>query len=639
MLFLGLLLRFLYFAERSQSAFFNVPLLDEKFYDAAASGLLGQGQLGSLDASFRSLGYPVFLALWYQLGGDSGRILATCMQHLLGLGTALLVALLSFRLFRNHLAAAAAAAIYLFAGPPLYFEGELLAETLFTFEVALVAFLLARCGDGRGLFPWILAGTAIGLACETRPNALLTLGALFALALFGQNTAGHDDDKTARWRAAAAGGLATLAVLCLAAWLQMPWVGRFELLPSQGGVNFYLGNRAGADGMIPRQSAATSYGDAYRDSVQVWAEQEYRLEGGRETASPGEISRFYTRKALHEIVADPAAWLELVLRKVVYLISNTEIPNNKSYSFALAEESRLLPLLPMRFFLLFALAGAGAFIGWRHGERRVWLSLLLPAALLAAGAIAFFVNARFRLPLWPLLAALGGGILLWRGLGRGERAVALGLALLLGTLSLVAPPSQEQLPGPGRDLFFRSLAYFEKGAYALALADAEQAVLLEPNDAAAIVQLGNVALALGDTEKAYAAFGRAIWVLPAEPRGFNNLGLVFEKLGKYGDAYAAYLRAIDLSTNYSPPLINAALLELRAGLLDRAEVHLEQAAASQGDSVPYLCARAFLLQGRGRLEEATRLLEEATRRDEETTAQLYRENQSKLKLVDGLPKD
>jgi tetratricopeptide (TPR) repeat protein len=641
--FFGLLLRFAYFAEHGRSAFFDVPLLDETFYDAAARALLGAGgaDLAELNPSFRSLGYPAFLAACYALGGDSGRIVAVGAQHLFGVATALLAAALAFRLFKSPAAAAAAAAIYLLAGPPLYFEGELLAETLFTFEIALVALLLTFCRPGAGLAPWLSAGFAIGIAAQTRPNALLALGALLALAAWPRDPAPAAGSPAGGLRAAAAGSLAALAALLLCAAMQLPLVGRFELLPSQGGVNFYLGNKRGADGMIPRQAVATSYGDSYRDSVQVWSEEVFRQEKGGDPAAPvppAELSRFWTAKTLREIAAAPVAWLGLLARKTVYLFSNAEIPNNKSYAFVLAEESRLLPWLPLRFCLLLALATAGLWVAAKVGDRPSLVAVLLLAALLAAGVIAFFVNARFRLPLWPLLAACGGGALLLPRLETKARRAAVAAALVFGLLSFLAPPTPAQLPGPGRDYFFRSLAHFEKGNYEKARADAAVAVKREPRDAAIRVQLGNSALAAGDQDAAYQAFVQAVALMPAEPRGFNNLGVVFERLGKFGDAYAAYLRATELSADFSPPWINAALLELRAGLYDRAAAHLDQVAERSADSVPYLCARAFLLDVRGEKLAARRLLAQALHRDPEAVEELARKNRQPLLFQDGLVK-
>ena len=644
-LFFGMLLRFAYFSEHSRSAFFNVPLLDEKFYDTAATQLLGTAEAAPL-TTFRSLGYPAFLAGLYQLGGDNGRILAILAQHVLGLSTALLVAYLAFRLFGSMRAATLAATFYLLAGPPLYFEGELLAETLFTFEMTAVAALLVHCRPGATVAPFALTGLAIAVAAQTRPNALVALGALFffaAIAPPGQ-----------RLRRAATSAVATLGGLVLCAFVQWPATNTFELLPSQGGVNFYLGNKIGADGMIPRQGEASSYGDHYRDSVEVWSQDVFRRERGREPESPSELSRFWTQKTLATIAEDPGHFFGLLLRKAVYLIANTEIPNNKSYAFALEQESRLLGLLPLRFFLLFGLAGTGALLAIfllrqptppPTGEapaalidRYAFYGIAVLLACLAAGVLVFFVNARFRMPLWPLLSAFGGGVALLGILPAKPRVLALATGIVLAALSLLAPPRPDQLPGPGRDFFFRSLAHFEKGELPRALADAKRAVELEPFDAAAVVQLGNAALAVGQEEEAYRAFGRAVSLLPAEPRGFHNLGVVFERMGKYGDAYAAYLRAIDLSRDFSPPYVQAALLELRAGLRERAAMHLDQVPASGRDTVPYLCARAFLLHALNDIEGAKRYLEAAARRDPRMVEELARESVKWLKFEDGLKK-
>ena len=122
---LGFLVRLLYFSEHATSAFFNVPILDEKYYDALAQALVENRDPTLLNPGFRPLLYPFFLALWYQLGGDWGRALAIFVQHLLGVLTALGIADVAARLFRRTSAGALAGGLYLLAGPPLYFEGEL----------------------------------------------------------------------------------------------------------------------------------------------------------------------------------------------------------------------------------------------------------------------------------------------------------------------------------------------------------------------------------------------------------------------------------------------------------------------------------------------------------------------------------
>lgn len=624
----GVGVRLAYLAEHAGSAFFGVPVLDEKYYDAVARALLAGGDVAGLNPGFRPFLYPLFLAACHRLGGDWGYPLALLAQHLLGVATALLAADVAARVFRRASAGALAGGLYLLAGPPLFFEGELLITTLFTFLLTAQLWLLARLDPDRTP-GWLAAGGWTGLAAQARPNALLIAAAYPAAALLLGR-----DGRGRRLRGAAVAVAGTLLVLVLFALLARPWIGRFQLLPSSGGINLYLGNRAGADGMVPRQERWVTYGEEYRDSVQVYAAEVYRRETGDPDPDPAAVSRYWTRRTVAEIRSDPGRWLRLMGRKLLFFIGDREIPNNKSYAFIRAEESALLRLLPVRWWLLFALAPLGAVAAWRSGERRplFWLVALL--ALHAAGVLLFFVNSRYRLPVWPAMAVLAAGGLLallraarqrrWRRLATGT-AVAAALALLS-----LADTTGVEPPGPARDLFFRSLAHLQKGNLTAAEADARRSLEIEPGDPAVHFQLGNVALAAGDDALAFASYRRAAELAPGEPRIYNNMGILHERRGRPADAYRGYLHAIELAPGYAPALVNAALLELRAGLADRAAEKLRKAEKAGADPVAVTCARAFLAQARDREEEAERLLAEARRRDPEQVERLLRAHRRKL---------
>ncbi|NJL29827.1 MAG: tetratricopeptide repeat protein, partial [Thermoanaerobaculia bacterium] len=112
---------------------------------------------------------------------------------------------------------------------------------------------------------------------------------------------------------------------------------------------------------------------------------------------------------------------------------------------------------------------------------------------------------------------------------------------------------------------------------------------------------------------------------PDEPRVWNNLGIVLERLARPDQAHAAYLRALEAAPNYGPALINAALCELKNGDLERAAEHLEQASAAGFRSLQATVAEAALAARQGRKTEAEALLETARRQDPETTGKLWAE--------------
>ncbi|MCP4658223.1 MAG: hypothetical protein GY856_22655 [bacterium] len=634
---LGLLVRLPYFSEHAGSAFFNVAILDEKYYDALARALVAHGDVAQLNPGFRPLLYPFFLAVWYRLGGEWGYVLALAVQHLLGIATAVLVAGLATRLYRRPSAGAVAGGLYLLAGPPLYFEGELLITGLFTFLTVLQLLILSRADlSGRWAAAWWLAaGMVTALAAQARPNLLIFLVAYPGVALLRRRA-----DLKTRAALAAAALIGAFAVMLLVAGVHHQVIGRFQCLGEAGGVNFYLGNKAGADGMIPRQDRPVTYGEDYRDSVQLFAEEVYRDEmrkAGEDEGGdlpPGRVSRYWTARALDEIRRDPARWLRLMGRKAWFLVWNREIPNNKNYAFIREHESVVLKILPVRWWLLLCLAPLGFHLAWRRGDRGLLAWIAAFVGLYSLGVVLFFVNSRYRIPLWPAMAILaaGGGLALVDALRERRRrdlAIALVTAGGLAAISLInwfriAPESY------ARDFFFRSVANLEKGHVAAAEADARQSVELDGSDPAAIFQLGNAALAGENYALALDSFRTAAELYPHEPRIFNNLGVVLERFERPGEAYRAYLRAIELTSSYPPPLVNAALLELRAGLLERAEAKISRAEELGFESVTLLCARAFVERDRRRGERSARMLEEARRLEPDIVRRLREENRRAL---------
>src|SRR5271166_6239760 len=117
---LGLMVRTCFLVEHARSPSFAVLTLDQKYYDTAARMLLAGEDLHQLHG-MRPLLYPMFLAVWYELGGARGIDLAVVVQHLLGVLTGVLMALLGARLFRHRLCGLAGGMLYLLAPVPLCF--------------------------------------------------------------------------------------------------------------------------------------------------------------------------------------------------------------------------------------------------------------------------------------------------------------------------------------------------------------------------------------------------------------------------------------------------------------------------------------------------------------------------------------
>jgi Flp pilus assembly protein TadD len=459
-----------------------------------------------------------------------------------------------------------------------------------------------------------LAGALMALTAQARAN-------IFAFMLVFPLLAAW------RWRRARQSS-ALLPLLGLAGALAMalPWgfvnqrqSGHFQMIPSAGGVNFYLGNKRGADGMTPEQGRRVTYGERYEDSVEVWARQEYeaamRAEGRTPDDNPMAVSKYWTGRAVEEIKADPAAWLRLMARKCWLMLWNTEVPNNKNFAF-LQNEFLWLRILPVRWVVLLMLAPAGIWAAAKWGNRDALFIVLAYAAIYSAGNVLFFVCDRYRYPVWPALAVTGGGGLLaiidtvfrreWRG--------ALGLAASMAAMMAVSLPNWfgAKLPSFARDYLFRSIAWYEKGHFPEALNDVNRSLELDPQDVTALHQRGNVLLALNRDEEARQDYERTLKMDSADAAIWNDYAIALQGLGRTNDAAQAFGRAIECHPPSVSAFLGLALLEIKSGQPNDAARTLDQLEKQeQGENAIALALRSVVARKQGNAPQADALEQQA----------------------------
>jgi len=190
------------------------------------------------------------------------------------------------------------------------------------------------------------------------------------------------------------------------------------LISANLGANLVTGNRDRADGVsaIP---VGVEWDDLQRQSYQA---------GHRD---PAASSRWLAGVALKWIAAHPGREAELLGRRVLALLTGWEPRNNIGAAWLAGRHGVfiLARWWPGTWLLLpFALVGLAAV---RRDRAAALLMVVL--ALQALSVLPFFVNARFRLPLLPLLAvfAVAGALALAEALRRpGPRRLVLGGVLV-----------------------------------------------------------------------------------------------------------------------------------------------------------------------------------------------------------------
>ncbi len=383
-----------FFLNRHNNPLFYYPIMDGKYHLEWAQEILS-GNFWGNGVFFRAPLYPYFLAFLYKIGGTHIGFVIFC-QHLIGAASAGLVYLVARLFFRPGIALLAGlfAALY---WPFLYFEADLLIVTLIVFfDLLSLYFLILALKTSRAGY-FIAAGLILGLSAVARPNILVLIPALpFVFWLWPD---GRNKDTATRRKVCFR---QTVFVCAAAALMILPvlvrnWVVGRDIVPiaSQGGVNFYIGNNPDADGrtaIVP--GTRWDWWGGYEDAIRM-AEKE----AGRKL-KPSEVSNHYFRKGAGFVFTQPDRSIPLLGKKLHLFWAAGERSNNKYIYFFWHQGGMGKVPLP-GFWLIAPLGLLGGVLLW---PRRRELSLFyLFTVTYMAGVIAFFVNARFRLPIVPIL--------------------------------------------------------------------------------------------------------------------------------------------------------------------------------------------------------------------------------------------
>ncbi|MFN7976792.1 MAG: tetratricopeptide repeat protein [Vicinamibacterales bacterium] len=564
----ALVVRLVHLWQMTATPFATTLFGDAKGYDQWARRLAGGDWIGS-DVFYQAPLYPYFLGgIYATLGADP--VTARIVQALVGAGSAALLAAAAARLFDRRTGLVAGLMLGLYA-PAIFLDGLLQKSVLDVFFVALLIYALARAisGDAARRRWWTLIGVGAGALALTRENALVLV-----VVLVGWIAAGASGYAARRGRAAAAFALGVALVLAPVAVRNYAVSGDVYLTTSQFGPNFYIGNNAAADGSYQ----SLRFGRGSPEFERTDATELAELAAGR-TLTPGEVSAYWRDRALAFITGQPGAWLRLMGRKALLLVNANEAVDTESQE-SYAEWSWPLRVLGWltHVGVLLPLAIVGAWATWADRRRLAvfgWMALAF-----ALSTLAFFVFARYRYPLVPLL--------------------------MLG-----AAPGVLAIPRLAREWRTRS------GAVALVLAlvaaAAAQAPLLSPSRSRAITEtnLGTALYEAGKHDDAVAAYRRAIAAQPDYVPAFNNLGVTLRAAGRTDEALAAYRDGLALRDDYPDLHYNLANALIALGRSAEATEHLSRAAAANGDSAGVHNNLGTALADQGRFVEAVAEFERA----------------------------
>ena len=614
---IALVIRILFWWEWTNAGLLNLPVVDALTYDQSARGLL-DGSWPGPQPFWQAPLYPTFLAAVYQVFGWDWSA-ARLVQAVLGALTCAATFLLAHGRLSERwaLLAGLTCAAY---GPLLYFEGQLLRSTLATLLLVLLALLFQYSWERSKPVPWLwgLLGFGLGWSALCRENALV-LGPIAILALLLRRS----------WNSSVRRLMATGLFVIGCGLVIAPVTvhnGRHDpsplLISSSGGLNFFIGNNAGA---------------ARTENIrpgQEWDELVARPRREAGAQQPSERSAFFYAQAWRWIQKAPLDFLRNLGRKTVAAASSHELKRNQDL-YEARESSNVLRILLWRagpFGFPFGILGPLAVIGilgtlgllgraWRHPSLTPLAGLVL---VYGAGIVLFLPAARYRLPLVPFLiilamwAAQGLWTHLWAHRREPHEASARTLRwrpllALVGGIVLCNGGWARAVDNPSEQRYLRGTALVELERLTEAREQFEAAVELDPSDAESWTNLAALRGAAGDAPGALAASRRAVEADPGQARGQWNLGLAEQAAGQPQRARDAWRAAVALDPDLYPARVALTRSLASADSLPAARRVLDGAASvPPGESVAHFLLQGSLAARLGEWAQAAGAFREAT---------------------------
>jgi len=483
-------------------------------------------------------------------------------------------------------------------GTITFYEGQLLMTWLGTLLNLGALVMLTRGAASGKTTAFAVAGALIGLSALARANVLLFVPVVLAWIAWVSQSA-------ARARRATAFAASTVALVLLASVHNFVASRDFVLVTANAGLNFYIGNC--------RISQGTFFPPHNVDFEDPTSRTYVERETGRDMR-PSEISRYWFDRTLEDMAQEPGRAAARFARKAAMFVNGYEIPQIESYDIARGE-SFMLRMLLVRYWWLGALALVGVLMSLASWRR--YALLLGFVGAYAASIIAFFVTARYRVQIAPVVALFAGHALVTvlPGALASVRRTAAFAGLLVVALALTHPALFAWDPG---ELYFREHVHRarrlgELHRYPEALGEIDRAIARFPDYAEGYVhraeihkqsgdlfktvedyaraldldpQLASVHYDLGQTlrrlnmdEEAVAAYEAAVRADPLMIQAYNNLGVAYRELGRNEAAVATFRRALAIDPKYQKGYNNLGAGLAEMGRIDEAIATFEEAIA------------------------------------------------------------
>lgn len=446
-------------------------------------------------------------------------------------------------------AAWVAAALAALTGLFTFYESLLLQSALDPFLTA-AALMCLTLGFARGGRRWfVLSGLAFGLDVLNRPNIMLVAACLAVLVAI-----------TTRARLAALFAAGVAVALAPVIIRNIVVAGDWSPMPSHGGLNFFIGNNADADGTYRAVPGITPNLEGQREDTRRIAER-----AAGHALTDAEVSDHFYALGWSWIGEHPVPAVKLLLRKISYVFGADTIWLNYSYPFFARDAGTFLRVLAVGSWLLAPLGLVGLVVAAPRILRPqyvVWASFVPLYGIVVA---AFFVADRYTLPLLIALSVGSGAAVdcVWQAAAgrRWKKLAVIGTAVVAVIISMMfAARPLSATDGVEEERIRMAERLVTLRQYSEAEAWATRAEEISSHPGLVHFRVGQRLLAGGEPTRAIIHFETALRVDPGQPEVSFVLGEALLDAGRAHDAIPHLQRAFDAATRtdvVGPDLVRA----------------------------------------------------------------------------------
>lgn len=179
-------------------------------------------------------------------------------------------------------------------------------------------------------------------------------------------------------------------------------------------------------------------------------------------------------------------------------------------------------------------------------------------------------------------------------------------AAAIQACSQIIESGREPAPKLAEAYLFRAFAHSDNGDFVYALADHNESIRVDPDNAALFVSRGWVYFNIGQHERALSDYNRAIDLAPRSAVPLVNRGLLFAQTGPNERALQDFDQAVQLENTNVLALYSRGEFLLRRGKFDEAQQDFARVLAQDSLNVQALVGRGLVSAALGNFDSAIR---------------------------------